>query len=501
MKARRVAKNTGFLYARMGITVFISLYVTRLVLAALGTEDFGIYNVVAGMIAMLVFLNSAMTSASLRFMSFAHGEENEEKQKKVFNVSVILHLIIGFIIVVFIELIGFFLFRNILQIPDSREYAAKMIFHFMVVSTFFSIISVPYDAVINARENMLFVAILGVFESILKLGIAFYITYTVHDKLIIYGMLMATLSLLFLAVKRVYSHRRYREVTINFQLYFDKPLFREMTSFAGWSFLGVSTSMVANYGQGIVLNSFFGPVVNASQGIANQISGQLGVFSTTMLKALKPVIAKSEGSGNRSLMLNASLMGSKVSYFLLLFVYVPVFLEMPFLFDLWLESVPVYAIVFCRLLLIRNLIEQLFIPLYSSIEAVGKIRKFHISSSILNTLPLVIAVVLFSLNLPPPTIYLVFIGYSILYAIIILYYAKVNCSLSISLFFKQVVLRCFIVTIGVYSIGIIPSVLMNNELIRVVFTLLFSFMAFLVLVWWLGLTKEENTVIKSLVRK
>lgn len=498
-QAKRVAKNTGFLYARMILTVFISLYSTRLILSALGTDDFGIYAVVGGIISMLLFLNTAMTSASQRFMSFALGEHNYEKLKQIFNVSIVLHVIIGFLVVIVIEIAGYILFDSVLQIPVERTSAAKIIFQFMVISTFFTIISVPYDAIINAHENMFLVAILGVLEAILKLGIAFYITFTLHDQLIAYGLLMAIVSFIIMILKRVYCHYKYDEVVFNIRIYFNKPIFDEMKNFAGWSLLGISTSMISNYGQGIVLNKFFGPVVNASQGIANQISGQLGAFSVTLLKAINPVIAKNEGSGNRAQMLSATLIGSKVSFFILLFIYVPVLIEMPYLFGLWLGDIPPYAIVFCRLLLIRNLIEQLFIPLYSSIEAVGKIKGFQIASAILNILPLIIAAVMFSFGFPPRTIYYIFIVYAIFNAIITLYFAKLNCDLSIPFFMSQVLIRCYSVLFGTFAFASIPYFWEISGFLRLVFTILFSSISFLGFVWYLGLTNGEKEHVKRLV--
>ena len=176
--AKRVAINTGILYARMAITMFISLYSTRLILAALGAEDFGIFNLVGGTIAMLTFLNVAMAGATQRFMSYAEGEGDIQKQKNIFNVSVLLHFLIAIIVIILLEIVGYFLFKGILKIPDERIGIAKIIYQFMLVSTFFTIISVPYDAVINAHENMLLVAILGVVEAVSKLGIAFFVTYT-----------------------------------------------------------------------------------------------------------------------------------------------------------------------------------------------------------------------------------------------------------------------------------------------------------------------------------
>jgi hypothetical protein len=273
-----------------------------------------------------------------------------------------------------------------------------------------------------------------------------------------------------------------------------------MTQFAGWSFLGSASSMISNYGQGIVMNMFFGTLVNAAQGIANQISGQLGAFASTMIKALNPLIAKSEGSGNRELMIKASMMGSKVSFFLLMLFYIPVLIEMPFIFKLWLKVVPKDAVIFCTLLLIRMLIEQLFITLTSSIAAVGRIKRFQLYNSILNFAPLVAGFVLFKIGYPPYFIYIVFIIYSILSSGVILYFARKDCSLSISFFFSNVIFRCSVAFITTILISTLPIFLMNEGINRLFFVLIINITIFILSVWFIGFSNSERLNILSMVK-
>jgi O-antigen/teichoic acid export membrane protein len=499
--AKRVAINTGYLYAQMVITVLMSLYVTRLVLAALGTNDFGIFNVVGGVISMLSFLHAAMASATMRFMSYAEGEGNIEKLKNIFNVSIVLHILIGFIAVLFIEVVGYFLFHDMLKIAPERISAAKLVYHFMVISTFFTIISVPYDAVLNAHENMLLMAILRILQVVLNLGTAIYITHITSDKLIAYGFLMGLIPVVLIVPKQIYCHFKYNEVTLQIKRYHSKSLFKEMTSFAGWNFLGASSSMIANYGQGLVLNMFFGTVVNAAQGIANQINGQLSAFSGTMLKALNPVIAKSEGAGNRTLMLKASMIGSKLSFFLMVLFFIPVMIEMPYIFKLWLKDVPEYAVIFGRLLLIKTLIEQLYITIGTSIAAVGNIRKFQMYGSFLAFLPLLITYILFYLHYSPTALYVVFILSSILRAVQTIYFAKINCSLSVKEYINNVVLRSTISFLIIYSLSILPLFLIQEGLIRLILVILISFVSFVCTSWFVGLTNEEQLRIKEITNK
>jgi O-antigen/teichoic acid export membrane protein len=497
--AKRVAKNTGILYVQMGITVFMSLYTTRLVLSALGVEGFGIYNVVAGAIAMLGFLNVAMTAASQRFMSFAQGKGDVKKQKSIFNISLFLHFIIGILLVLILEIAGYFLFNGILKIDPERIEVAKIVYHIMVASTFFTINGVPYDAVINARENMLMVAVLRVIEVTLKLLIAIFITYSSQfDKLFIYGFLMAFIYLILYVIRLLYCHKKYDEVSINIIEGIDKPLLKEMTSFAGYSFLGSSSSIVANYGQSIVLNMFFGSVVNAAQGISGQINGQLSVFANTMLKALNPVIAKSEGAGDRKFMLKASLVGSKLSFFLLVLFFVPMLIEMPYVFNLWLKEVPDYAIVFCRLALIKTLVEQLFLTLITAISAVGKIKYFQIYSSVLNFAPILFSYLLFLMGYPPYYLYIVFIIFAIIKGGVIMFYAKKYCELSITYFNKNIVMVCFNIFIIVFVLSTIPGYFIDEaSFFRLLLVTIISFISYIFVVWFIGLKSKEREMLRN----
>ena len=413
--------------------------------------------------------------------------------------SILLHLRIVLIIFLVLEITGYFIFNGILNIDPARMYSAKLIYQFMIISTLFSVITVPYDALLNAHENMLFYAILGIIESILKLAIAIFITYVNGDKLIYYGALMALLSIALLIINRVFCHKRYPETKINLKANYDKELLKKMSGFAGWSFLGLSSSMIASYGQGIVLNIFFGTLVNAAQGVANQVSGQLGAFATTMMKALNPVIAKSEGAGNRELMIKAAMMGSKISFFLLMFFIVPVLIEMPYIFKFWLKNVPDFAVLFCQLLLIRNLIEQLFLTLCTSIAAVGNIRRYQIFASILWSLPLLASFILFKLGFASYYLYISFIIYSIASSILILYFSHVNFDLKISDFLKNIILKCSLCFIITLIFAMLPVLLMNEGLIRLSLVLIISTFTFVITVWFIGFSFKERSQFKMVL--
>ena len=498
--ANRVIKNTGFLYAKMGITMFISLYTTRLVLNALGASDFGIFNVVGGAIAMLGFLHAAMSSATQRFMSFYEGRGEVDKQKQIFNVSLVLHFLIALGLGLILLIAGYFFFNGILNIAPDRIYAAKVVYASLIISTMFTVMSVPYEAVLNAHENMLYYSMVGVLESLLKLTVALVVVYYIGDKLELYGILMACIPLLVLTVMRVYCHKKYSECVIAPRKYWTPTLMKEMTSFAGWSFLGSATSMVSQYGMGIVLNTFFGTILNAAMGIANQLSGQLMAFSNTMMKALNPVIAKSEGGGNRQLMLKATLMGSKFSFMLLAFFVVPFIIEAPYILKLWLKDIPEWAIVFTILQLIRSLIEQLTVMLPRAIAAKGDIKEYTIVKSVLNILPVILTYICFKYKLPPFYLYITWIVISsIVGGGVSLYYTKLKCNLNYNHYLTKVLIPCIGLLIIMIVLGGGVHCFLTPSFLKLIWVFLTTTLTFLLSVYLIFLSDEEKILIDKLI--
>lgn len=490
--ATRIAKNTGILYGKMAITMFISLYSTRLTFSTLGVADFGIFNIVAGTITMLTFLNAAMAGATQRFMSHAEGEGDIIRSRSIFNVSLVLHLFIALVILFIFEAVGDFLFSGILSIPENRMRASKLVYQFMIISTLLSIVSVPYDAVINAHENMLMVAILGILEAFLKLGVAFYIIYTSSDKLIVYGLLTASSSIILLLIHRVYCHKKYKECTISIKKYFDKNIFKELIGYAGWSFLAAAVTMLTGYGQGIIMNMFFGPKVNAAQGISNQVSGQLSSMANTMLQALFPTIAKSEGAGERDRMLNIAMQGTKFGFFILSIFYIPFFIEIQFLFKLWLKIIPEYVIIFCQFQLIKNLIDHCYVTMASTIGAAGNLKMYQIFRTIISV-PIIPFIYLgYVLKLPPQFSYIVLILFSLIFCIVTLVVIKQQFGLSYFVFFKKVILPFLPVFFITFFITYLPKFYFTESFFRLIFITGSSFISVIICIWKFGLSLSEK---------
>lgn len=499
--AKRIARNTGILYIRMGITVLISLYATRLILVELGAQDFGLFNLVGGVISMLSFLSASMSEATQRFISVAQGAGNTQELNRIFNASILLHIFIGICLFILMQVAGYYFLNRVLNIAPERRQAAQWIFQFMIASTLITVLGVPYDAVINARENMLIFAVLGILESVAKLLIAIFLAHTHQDKLVVYGLMITCMSVFLLVLRILYCTSHYPETKLSLFSRRDQHLLKQLSRFAGWSFLGYSSGMVANYGQGIIVNIFFGTLVNASQGIANQISGQLGTLAHTLMRALNPTIAKSEGAGDRALMIRAVMLGSKFSFFLLALVYVCVFIEMPYILALWLKEVPAFTIIFCQLLLIRNLIEQLFITLVTAISAVGNIRSFQLYASVLAFFPLIISYLFFYWGYAPYTLYIVFVFYSIICSANILYFARKLFSLPVIVFLKKVVLPCVASFTIALITSCIPHVLMQQGLKRFIVVGGISLISLLISIWFIAFSQQEKNHTKILIIK
>lgn len=465
--AQRVIKNTGFLYAKMAITMFISLYTTRLVLNALGASDFGIFNVVGGAIAMLGFLHAAMSSATQRFMSFYEGKGDREKQKYIFNVSTVLHLGIALLLILVLLIAGYFFFNGILNIPPDRVFAAKVIYGSLILSTAFTVLSVPYEAVLNAHENMLYYSIVGVVESLLKLAVALIIVTYAGDKLVLYGILMAAIPFVIRTIMQIYCHKKYEECVIAPKRYFEKSLMKEMTSFAGWNLLGIGSGLVGNYGNVIVVNHFFGTIVNAAIGVVNQLNGQLMAFSNNMLKALNPVIVKKSGEGDTNRMMYFSLIGSKFSFLIFAILALPILIETSYVLYLWLGEIPEWTVIFLRLALIRRLLEQLTVTLDISLAATGDIKGLSISKIFVNLFSIPVLYILFFNGFEPYWLYLVAIVFMVgIGSAVKIYYCVKLCELKIIQLIKVVIAPGIFICVFSFLSGYVYQYFLNASIYR-----------------------------------
>lgn len=499
--ANRIVKNTFWLYCQMGLTVFVSLYTTRLILAGLGASDFGIYNLVGGAIAMLGFLNAAMASATQRFMSFVEGEGNHEKKVVIYNVSISLHLFIAVLVAAVLTIAGYFFFNGILNIPSERLFASKVVYGCLIISTVLSVTNVPYEAVLNSHENMRYYALVGILESLLKLSAAFACVYSSTDKLILYGILMSIIPMIKLTIQRVYCHRHYNECIYQPHKYFDRSIAKEMFSFAGWNLLTSSSSMITMQGVSILINIFGGVVVNAAHGVANQLAGQLMAFSNTMLKALNPVLVKSRGACDNQQMLKAASTGNKMSFLIYTFFAIPFIIETPYILSLWLKETPEWALLFVRLVLIRQMVSQLSVTLVTCINATGKIRPYSLVESFFWFLVLVVGFAVYKLGAPIYSIYVILIGLAIVRTVVAVIFCMRLCGLNAVDYISHTITPCLIQT----SIHIVllytMTCLCDMSFFRLIVVLSVSVIVHPLTSYIFVLNSKEKSIVANMVKK
>lgn len=498
----RVIKNTGFLYAKMAITVFITLYTTRLVLASLGASDFGIFNIIGGAITMLGFLNSTMANATQRFMSYAEGEGILYKKRQVFNVSIVIHLVIAVATGLILLIAMFFFFNGVLNIPPDRILAAKVIYICTLVSTLLTIINVPYDAVMNAHENMFYYSLIGIFECLLKLAVAYACVYTSGDKLIVYGVLMAMIPMLTLTIMKIYCHNKYEECVLKIHKYWDRSLLKQIGSFFSWNFLTAISSLASYYGSGLVLNHFFGTVLNAAQGIAGQVNGQMSSFSLNLMKAVNPVIVKRAGAGDKDAMNRATLVSGKYSTLMIVFFAIPFVLEIHYILGLWLRDVPEWTALFCAMQLVVTIICQMPSSSATAVYAEGHIKWYAIYKSIMNVLPVILTFIVCHIGGAPYWFYIFMIFvWGIGGDIVIVYFAHRQCGLRISEFLRSIVWPVVSICVAMAIIGYFPRLLIKESFMRLAITTTFTTLVFTFSVWMFILRKEEKTKILLLIKQ
>lgn len=393
-----IAFNTGILYIKLIITTILSLFSTRILLEALGQIDFGVSALVSSVIAMLAFLSASLTVSTQRYMSFHLGKNDISIQKTVFTTSFLLHLFIG-IIIVGLLLSASPLIFSVINIPDTRLSAAKFIYYCTIGSTFFVIITIPYDAILNAHENMVTVAIVNIIEASLRLCGVWILLYVATDKLIIYGAVLLLVQFVSSLIKTTYCRIKYSETIVKKQ-YLKKKMMKELLSFSVWNSVGAIAVVGRLQGIAIIINIFVGVIGNTAYGIANQVSGLLNTVSSYLQKAMNPQIMKQEGAGFHDLMTLLALNQCKYTFILLMALGLPILYVLQPLLTMWLGEFPLEALIFCKLMIIIALVKQLGTGLQVAIQAVGNIKAYQLTASFIILSSLALAYYLLYLNMP-----------------------------------------------------------------------------------------------------
>lgn len=493
---RRIAKNTLMLYMRTLFTMFVSFYTSRVVLHALGVIDCGVYNVVGSTVAMFSVLSGSLSSAISRFITFELGRGNITKLKKVFSTAVSVQLILAAIVVVFAETVGLWFLNHTMEIPAERLSAAHWVYQFSIVTFVIGLVSIPYNAAIIAHEKMSAFAYIGIFEALAKLGVAFIISVANADRLIIYGLLLMSIAVIVRLVYGIYCKRRFEECTYKFV--YDKDLLKEMTSFAGWNFIGASSAVLRDQGGNIIINVLGGgPAVNAARGFAIQISSAIQSFVQNFMTALNPQITKSYASGEHDYMMTLIFRGARFSFYILLLLALPVIINTEYILTLWLVDVPAHTISFVRLVLTFALSESLANPLVTAMLATGKIRNYQLVVGGLQMLNLPISYILLRNGGAPELVFVVAIAVSVCCEMARLYMLQGMIGISMREFLQKVYFNVIIVTLiaAIAPLGI--SLMTSDSLISFLLNCTCCVGCTMLSIFYVGCNHNERRILIS----
>lgn len=478
----------------------VSIFTSRVVLDVLGVEDYGIYNVVGGFVSMFSIISGTLTVASQRYLSYELGRDNPDIQK-VFSVTLFIHFILAIIILLLLETIGVWFLNSKMNINADRMYAANWVFQCSIVTFCVNLISVPYNALIIANERMNVFAFISIFEVTAKLGAVYLLTLFRFDKLIVYALLMLLISITLRLIYSIYCKRNIEGSRFKFVQ--DKNLYKNMLQFCGWNFIGTTSGILNGQGINILINLFFGVTFNAARGIAEQVNNAIYNFVSNFTMALNPQITKSFASKDYQYMNKLILRGTNYAFYLLWLICLPILIESDFILDLWLKTVPPYALIFVRYAIIYTLCQTLSQTLYAAMLATGKIKKYQIVVGTLNIMAFPVAFLFFKIGLPAEFGYISTIIFSILclFVRIIMLQDMIPGFRAIR-YLKESLLNILLVLI--LSLGMVlcfDYITPRSNLLLFLLTCLFSVLVTFGCIYFVGLDKSERLFVVDFIRK
>lgn len=496
---KRIARNTLLLYFRMLITMAVSLYTVRIVFETLGVIDYGIYNVVGGIVIMLGFLSNTMTAASQRYFTFELGRNDLVKLKKTFSITMLIYIMVALFILIVAETVGLWFLNTQMTIPIERFEAAHWVYQFSVLSFMMTLFNIPYHASIIAHENMKVYAWVSIIEVGLKLAIVYLLLLFSFDKLKLYAILMFGATSIVTLIYRTFCIKKFIECRFSF--YWEKSLFKEIISYSGWNLFGALAGAFNNQGVNIVLNIFFGPTVNAARGIAFQVNVAINQFVQNFMIAARPQIIKYYAKNEKDRMFNLIFKSSKFSFLLLFILSMPLLLETNFIIGIWLKEIPEYAILFIRLIIIVSLIDSLSYPLMTAAQATGKIKIYQlvVGGSMILNLP--IAYLFLKQGYPPQTVFYISIINSGICLFLRLKLLKKMVDLVITNYFSKVILPMLTITILAYVIPFILVLENDKGILRFILVTFTGLILTGFLILTFGLSKSERKYIIQIMNK
>ena len=496
---KRIAKNAILLYIRMFIMMLVSLYTSRIILNVLGVEDFGIYNIIGGVVGMMGVFNTSMSVATSRFITYELGRGDEVELKQIFSIAINIYVLYAVIFIIVAEFIGLWLINTQLTIPDNKINAAHWLFQFSIFSVVAMLLYTPYNAIIIAHEKMDVYAYISLIEAFLKLVIAFLIQLLDENRLIYYGFFIMLSSLFVSLSYAIYCIKHYKETKYKF--YWDNNKFKQIISFSGWNMFGSIATMGKGQGLNVLLNIFFNPSVNAARGIAYQVNNAATQFFNSFYTAVQPQIVKYYVQNELNNMLNLVFRSSRMLFFLMLIISLPILIETPFIIQTWLGQTPEYVIPFTRLIIIITIIDSMSNPLMTTIQATGKIKKYQITMSCTILMVLPISYIFLRIGYPAVTVFYVSLFISILCYFLRLLLIQGLVKFPIRVYMQNVIFKCLLCGIIAISIPTIILNLMNCSLIRFLLSSSVCFISSTVTIWFIGMTKEERKKFKQFAKK
>ena len=487
---KSIAKNTLLLYFRMLFLMLISLYTSRVMLNALGVEDYGIYNVVGGVVTMFSMLSGSLSAAISRFITFELGTGDKEKLKKIFSSSVTIQAGIALILIILAETVGLWFLNEKMVIPVNRMAAANWCFQFSIITFAINLISIPYNAAIIAHEKMSAFAYISFLEALGKLVIAWLIVANPIDRLVFFGGMVAILAIIIRFVYGWYCKRHFEECTYHF--IYDHDLLKRMFGFAGWNFIGASSAVLRNSGSDLILNIFFGPTVNAARGIAVKMDTVITQFVTNFMTALNPQITKSYASGDREYMFKLIFQGARYSYYILLLLALPVILNSHYILVLWLKLVPEHTVLFVQLILVLGLSECISNPLITAMLATGKIRNYQIVVGGFQMMNLPVSYLCLYLGAIPESVVIVAIIISQCCLVVRLYMLRGMIGLKVQNYLKYVYFNVIVMTFSASILPIVASCYLSESFLAFIVSSTIAALCVVLSGLFIGCGKEER---------
>lgn len=495
-----IAKNTIILAGQQVFSLVVSLYSSRIILQVLGVEDFGIYNVVGGFVLMFAFLNTSMSNATQRFYNFEYGKNGERGAQKVFNTAIVIQSVLSLIVILLLESIGLWYIYEKLVVPDDRFIAAFWVFQFSTISLVFVIIQIPFEAAILAHEKMKFLAAISILDTTIKLFIAISLKYIAGDRLIWYGLLYLLISAINFLIYLFYSYKKFPEIRLKRDK--EKGLFNQMLSFSGWNLIGSFAGVAKEQGINMVLNLFFGPIVNASRGIAYQVAGALKSFTSNVTISGRPQLVQSYAQNDITRTINLMFSMSKFSYLLVLVFSIPVMCEIDYILQLWLATkIPGYTGLFVNLVIVMSLIESLGPPVSFVVHATGKMSKFQVINSIISIFNIPLSFMLLKLGSSPASVFYLGIIILIIAQIASVMVLRQLVVFSIYDYLKVVIGPLFLVSVLSIAAPILFCSFMEEGFVRFVIITVLSTVVIILSSYVFVLNNSEKELVRSIIYK